>query len=62
MSPMISTYLNKKEYRKFHKIAKELNINDYKLLKALTQTFLENPKQYMPLIKEKLNAQSASKG
>jgi hypothetical protein len=58
---MISTYLNKKQYRRLHKIAKELNINDYKLLKTLTLTFLENPKQYMPMIKEKLNAQSASR-
>jgi hypothetical protein len=57
----VSTRLNKKEYRKFHRKAKELNINDYKLLKTLTLTFLENPKQYMPLIKEKLNAQSASR-
>jgi hypothetical protein len=58
---MISTYLNKKQYRKFHRKAKELNVNDYKLLKALALIFLENPKQYMPMIKEKLTAQSASK-
>jgi|GEM_PF-5624548 len=61
MSIDVTVHLNKKQYRKFRSIAKELNISNYKLLKTITDIFLENPKLFIPAIKQKLNAQSASK-
>jgi len=55
---MLTTYLNKRQRVEFRRFAKQFGITEYKLLQILALIFLENPKQYLPKISEKLKAKS----